>query len=99
VLPVRDDSEITVNINEAILGNSRGDFTAEQLLSAIEHVNAMNNLGFGLREALRNRCFVEHVPRRSRNMPSTVRSLGRPQGSAHTASTKSSWSNVHFVAG
>src|SRR6516225_11811497 len=37
----------------------------------------------------RNRCLVEHVPRRSRSRPSTERSLGRPYGSARTASTRS----------
>lgn len=37
----------------------------------------------------RNRCLVDQVPRRSRSIPSTERSLGRPYGSARTTSTNS----------
>lgn len=38
---------------------------------------------------------VEHVPRPSRNIPSTVRLLGRPYGSARTASPgRAAWHQV-----
>ncbi len=53
-LPVEHNSEITMDVNEAVLGDSCGDFSAEQLLcaSAIERVDAMHDLRLGLREAL-----------------------------------------------
>src|SRR5271166_1855456 len=42
-----------------------------------------------VKTSARNRCFVEQVPRFSRSIPATVRSLGRPYGSVLTLSTSS----------
>jgi len=95
-LTVQHDHEIPVDIHEPIIRDHVGDRGPEQLPGAIviQPIDAMNDLRLVLGKrspstSARNRCFVEQVPRRSRSIPPTVRSRGRPSGRLRTASTNS----------